>query len=520
MISFEKLVSKWQKTKVLIKNREIKGYIPETKWLNKKNLKSMLEKHEAVFVKPSLGTGGSGVIKVQKGEDGKEPIYTYHYVKKTKTFTTFEKLYSSLKKKVEKIQKTKKRAKGRYMIQQGIPLLKYEDRFFDIRVIVQLNKKTKKWEPAGIVARAGHPAKIVTNYSSSGIPMRYEQVMGSFLSDEEIPVYREKLEKLVVKMANRLSEKCTQLQILGFDIGYDENLKPWLIEVNLEPRFKSFKKTDMDTYKKIESNFTGYRGEGPVESKTKRKRSKWTLKNVLENQSEFRQFVPETKWFNPTNLSNMLDRHRMVYVKPDNWSFGRGVIRVERVENEDGSNQYTFQRKTKIYTYDTFADLLASLDKEIKDIMKKRKTKNKKYIIQKGIHLLKYERCIFDLRIMVQRTPDKKYEVTGMLGRVADPQRIVTNFHSNGMVYPVEPLLAKHMNGEKLVAYKNKLRKLGEQIGQLYNLNAIGIDIGLDRDFFPWIIEVNIWPDPYVFDELEDKTMITRIIELRNHWKK
>ncbi|KKK40073.1 hypothetical protein WQ57_00760 [Mesobacillus campisalis] len=254
--------------------------------------------------------------------------------------------------------------------------------------------------------------------------------------------------------------------------------------------------------------------------KKKRKRSKWKLKDVLEKHSEFQQYVPETQWFNSTNLSDMLDRHQMVYVKPDNWSFGRGVIRVEHVQKEDGSDQYMFQIETKIYSYNTFADLFSSLDTEIKDMMKKRKAKNKKYIIQKGIHLLKYEGRIFDLRIMVQRTPDYEFEVTGILGRVADPHRIVTNFHSNGEVYPAEHLLAQHMDDEKLQSYIGMLKKIGGNLAPLYDLNAIGIDIGVDQDFLPWIIEVNIYPDPYVFNELEDKTMLNRIIELRTQWKK
>ncbi|WP_053362715.1 YheC/YheD family protein [Bacillus sp. FJAT-27251] len=519
MISFEKLASKWQKTKVLKKNFEIKDYLPETKWLNKKNLKSMLQKHQAVFVKPSRGTGGVGVIKVETGEDRDERIYTYHHIKKTKTFKTIGKLYFSLKKKIDKIQTKSKRGQGRYMIQQGVPLLKYENRSFDIRVIVQLNKKTKKWESAGMLARVAHPAKIVTNYSSSGTPMKYEQVMASFLSKEEIPVYKEQLENLVVKMANELSAQCNQLQILGFDIGYDENIKPWLIEVNLEPRFKSFKITDMETYEKIESNFTGYRGEEPVKAKPIKKRSKWKLKNVLEKQSEFRQHVPETQWFNHENLSDMLDRHQMVYVKPDNWSMGRGVFRVERVKNEDGSDRYMFQRETKVYSFDSFAELFASLDKQIKDMMKKRKTKNKKCLIQKGIHLLKYEGRIFDFRVLVQRTPDHKFEVTGMAGRVAQSQRVVTNIANHGQGYQVEPLLAQYMSDEQVQAFKIKLKELGEKIAPIYNLDAIGIDIGVDRDFFPWIIEVNIWPNLYGFDELEDKTMFNRIMEIRNYWK-
>ena len=58
------------------------------------------------------------------------------------------------------------------------------------------------------------------------------------------------------------------------------------------------------------------------------------------------------------------------------------------------------------------------------------------------------------------------------------------------------------MAEEKLQKYKASLEELAKQIGPLFNRKAIGIDIGIDENFFPWIIEVNMKPDPYVFNQL------------------
>ena len=98
---------------------------------------------------------------------------------------------------------------------------------------------------------------------------------------------------------------------------------------------------------------------------------------------------------------------------------------------------------------------------------------------------------------MVQKNPENQFEITGILGRLAHPKRIVTNFHSKGEIYPFEYLLNHYMTEEKLQTYKAMLYELAKQIGPLYNRKAIGIDIGIDENFFPWIIEVNIWP--YLF---------------------
>ena len=244
------------------------------------------------------------------------------------------------------------------------------------------------------------------------------------------------------------------------------------------------------------------------------KRSKWELNEILEKNEALLQYIPETRWMNQENLAEMLDTYGMVYVKPDNWTWGRGVIKVEK-----GKGEFRYQIGKKRYTYYDFANLIEALELTINNKMKNRDANNRKYIIQQGIHLLQYNDRIFDLRLMVQKTPENQFEVTGILGRLAHPERIVTNFHSKGEIYTIEHLLNHYMAEEKLQSYKAMLYELAEQIGPLYNRKAIGIDIGIDRNFFPWIIEVNIRPDPFVFNQLKEKEMFNKIIEYRRYWK-
>ncbi|MBM4762202.1 YheC/YheD family protein [Bacillus sp. B15-48] len=257
MVTFKSLISKWKKTKLLRADPELRPFIAETIWFTKRNLRHMLNKYNLVFVKPSRGSLGRGIIKVQKELQDKRTVYSYHYKKRKETFSTLSGLHRALKQQIAKIFARRKRTKKSYLIQQGIPLLKYKDRLFDIRSIVQLNSNNE-WVTTGIVCRVGHPKKIVTNYSSGGTPMRYEDVMRKLVPEENISFHRQQIERLSIKMAKKLSEECPALRILGFDLGYDSYFNPWLIEVNLTPRFKSFKRIDMDTYKKIKHLFSGY----------------------------------------------------------------------------------------------------------------------------------------------------------------------------------------------------------------------------------------------------------------------
>ncbi|MGO4273237.1 YheC/YheD family protein, partial [Paenibacillus sp. TAF58] len=140
--------------------------------------------------------------------------------------------------------------------------------------------------------------------------------------------------------------------------------------------------------------------------------SKWVKTKVLLLNKKLRKFVPETRIYNQSNLLAMLNKYKMVYVKPINGSFGQGVIRVEK------SGRYRFQSGKVARSFRTFLDLFTALNKA---------KLHRSYLVQQGIHLLTHQKKIFDTRIMVQKSPKKTWEATGYIGRVAHPRKIVTN---------------------------------------------------------------------------------------------
>ncbi|MEW9701230.1 YheC/YheD family protein [Paenibacillus sp. SI8] len=232
--------------------------------------------------------------------------------------------------------------------------------------------------------------------------------------------------------------------------------------------------------------------------------SKWTKTKMLLANKDLSPFVPETRIWSESNLFAMLKKYKMVYIKPIHGSFGQGVIRVER--GDDAKYHYKVGKITR--TFLTYPALFKSL----------RASKlNRAYLIQKGIHLLTYQHRIFDVRLMVQKNQKQKWEVTGYIGRVAAPKKIVTNFHSNGNPLPLELLLASYFNESKKKEYLDKLTQLGYQIAKQLERNApnfkeIGVDIGIDQHLKPWILEVNTAPDPYIFNELHDKQMFFKVL--------
>jgi len=117
---------------------------------------------------------------------------------------------------------------------------------------------------------------------------------------------------------------------------------------------------------------------------------------------------------------------------------------------------------------------------------------------------------------MVQRSPSQQWEATGLLARVAAPQRVVTNFHKGGTPHEVYPILTKYLTRDETVRYTNQLCRLGEKVALHFNrsfpyLQDLGLDVAIDQDMRAWILEVNTRPLADVFKKLKDQTMFKRI---------
>lgn len=216
------LGSKWIKTKFLLRKPALRKYVPDTALYSFSTLLDMLNKHQVVYVKPSRGTSGNGVIKVVKHNNNK---FTYHVGTAPRSFTSYQEMFTALE---------QKKYQGEHIVQKGIDLLKYKGLIFDLRVMVQQNEK-KQWEVTAYIGRLAHPKKAVTNFHNGGTPMPLETLLRPFITDDRNEKYIESLKYLGYHIANEFHNSFPKFTEIGIDFGLDSSLKPWIIEVNTRP---------------------------------------------------------------------------------------------------------------------------------------------------------------------------------------------------------------------------------------------------------------------------------------------
>jgi len=232
--------------------------------------------------------------------------------------------------------------------------------------------------------------------------------------------------------------------------------------------------------------------------------SKWKKTLALLKNSRVRPYVPDTRLMTARALAAMLSKYGTAYAKPVSGTHGRGVIRVERRAQDD----YRLQEGKTVRAFGSFARLYGALQ---------RRKANRRYLVQRGIDLLRHNGRPFDVRVMVQRNPKRQWETTGIIARVAERGKAVTNYHNGGTPMRLGKVLAPVAGGARAAACKRQLAKLGVRaaaaLGKTYpRVDSIGADIGIDRRFRPWIIELNTSPDPYIFRHLKDARTYRKII--------
>lgn len=227
--------NKYKVYRMLWKNRQVRPYLPHTVPYSLELFKLFLDRYPIVYVKPAIGSVGIGVARIDR--DGTR--YRFSSSRLNRTLSRSQLLHL-VKKWV---------GKKRFLIQQGVPLVRYQGRTFDIRVSVQKDGE-QQWKISGMVAKVANGKNKLSNLSRGGRAVPLPIAMKQTFSEEQQGEIVERIGQAALAIAAEYARYFPSLADLGLDMGIDQLGNPYLIEINVrDQRYSFFKAGEKEMFK-------------------------------------------------------------------------------------------------------------------------------------------------------------------------------------------------------------------------------------------------------------------------------
>lgn len=214
------VASKWVKTNVLLRDGRVSGHVPETRIYSVPQLKSMLSRFGMVVLKPVVGTGGIGLILLEKQGKG--------YLLKHKSSVMKHNDWNQVLRNIRRIC-----GKRRYLIQRGIHLAEIAGRPIDYRL--KMVKQANGWKITALVGRLARKDLFVTNLCRGGTLLTSAAGISRSLSKGAVGSKRASMRRIARISRDLLVQRFPGIAQLGFDFGLDRKGNIWIFEVNTNP---------------------------------------------------------------------------------------------------------------------------------------------------------------------------------------------------------------------------------------------------------------------------------------------
>jgi hypothetical protein len=219
--------------------------------------------------------------------------------------------------------------------------------------------------------------------------------------------------------------------------------------------------------------------------------SKWDVHGFIMSEDHLKPYIPYTHLYSKQKLSEMLSNFSLLFMKPIHGSQGRNIIRIERLEHGYDIQFSYFKEKQ--------ANIFVTTEMELLKIVEVYAQKSS-YILQQGIPFIHFQGRHIDFRVLCHKRKNDNWNVTSVVARLSAEQQFVSNISRGGDL--LKPLKALSLffdvtTSEQLFVY---LKELAVELASVISFHSngftgeLGIDIGIDLNGHPWIIEVNSKP--------------------------
>nr|WP_246593678.1 YheC/YheD family protein [Evansella tamaricis] len=223
----DQFLHKWDTYSHFSKEPTLTPYLPKTRQLKtRQDLTEMLNFASSIYLKPFWGKEGAGIIKVHKEKGSYFITYPTDRGWQTKNVKTIDQLVELLHVRIQKRQ---------YLIQQSITPLHHLKTPVDFRILC-IKNSLGEWQSCSAIARVGEDNKIVSNLSQGATQKKAISLLREFFPESEAVQIERFLHELAKHGAQVLDRETNGIYgELGFDFMLDNDIRVWILEVNIKP---------------------------------------------------------------------------------------------------------------------------------------------------------------------------------------------------------------------------------------------------------------------------------------------
>jgi hypothetical protein len=218
--------------------------------------------------------------------------------------------------------------------------------------------------------------------------------------------------------------------------------------------------------------------------------NKWEIHNHLL-QSDLAPYLPETELYStPKKALEWADRYGAIMLKPRNGKGGSGIVKLSRLPSE----------RAEAYVWQHVRRIAVTLPRGAVGRRLRRLYAAGDVLLQRWLDIRDSSGRIFDIRALMQKSPDGTWGMTAMGVRQAAEGRIASNLRAGGGVHEVLAFLSNEFQQEAAEEIASTLTEVACRIPSILEAAygkpfiELGIDLAVERTGKVSIIEVNVKP--------------------------
>ncbi|SDY45199.1 YheC/D like ATP-grasp [Evansella caseinilytica] len=187
-------------------------------------IKDFIHEHEHVYIKPKNGSLGFGIQQIifEKNEN-------YFYCRFRDQKRNRLRRYGSL---TRLLKRQFPAGFQNLIVQQGISLLKYQNKPIDFRVHTNKDEHGK-WRLSAVAAKIAGPGSVTTHVKSGGNIKTIHEILEDLRLNKSL---LEDLKNASLTLSKAIDETTAgYVGEIGFDLGIDEANRIWMFEANSKP---------------------------------------------------------------------------------------------------------------------------------------------------------------------------------------------------------------------------------------------------------------------------------------------